>query len=66
MIPGKEFLMKQIAVVRCPVREKFGLPRQSGLASHLTAEVEFLPEYADPRAFRGLEQFSHLWILWGF
>lgn len=45
--------------------EKFGIPRQSGLASSLKARVVFEPQYT-PEAFRGLEQFSHIWLLWEF
>lgn len=46
--------------------EKFGIPRQSGLIPELTGIIEFLPEYRQPEAFRGLEEFSHIWILWEF
>ena len=46
--------------------EKFGIPRQSGLVEELTAAVVFEPEYRDPSAFRGLEGFSHLWLIWEF
>lgn len=45
---------------------KFGLPRQSGLVSALQAEIIFEPAYRNPDALRGLEGFSHLWLLWGF
>ena len=45
---------------------KFGLPRQSGIAPHLLGKIIFLPKYRDPSAFRGLEGFSHIWLLWLF
>lgn len=57
--------MKVIAHVRSPFREKFGIPRQSGL-TELRSEIVFEPEYRVPEAFRGLEGYSHLWILWCF
>ncbi len=57
--------MKIIARVRSPFPEKFGIPRQSGL-SELPAKIVFEPEYRVPEAFRGLEGFSHIWIIWGF
>ena len=57
--------MKIIARVRSPFTEKFGIPRQSGLAD-LPAEIVFEPEYRVREAFRGLEGYSHLWLLWEF
>lgn len=45
---------------------KFGIPRQSGLIESLKAEIVFEPEYRNPDALRGLEEFSHLWLLWEF
>ena len=45
---------------------KFGLPRQSGLAKTLVGRIVFEKEYSDDTAFRGLEGFSHIWIIWGF
>lgn len=44
---------------------KFGIPRQSGLAD-TKGEIVFEPEYRSPEAVRGIEEYSHLWILWGF
>ena len=55
-----------IAQVRGDFSEKFGLPRQSGLAEHLLGRVVFEPEYSSWEAVRGLEGFSHIWLLWGF
>lgn len=57
--------MKIIARVRSPFTEKFGIPRQSGLAE-LPAEVIFEPEYRVREAFRGLEGYSYLWLIWEF
>lgn len=45
---------------------KFGLPRQAGLVEDIKGYIEFIPEYRVKEAFRGLEGYSHLWILWGF
>ena len=56
----------KIGTVRSPFPEKFGIPRQSGLAEHVQAEIVMEPEYRSPNAFRGITGFSHLWILWGF
>lgn len=58
--------IEPIAVLRGDFKTKFGVPRQSGLAPALTAKVVFAPEYRDPNALRGLEGFSHLWLIWGF
>ena len=57
--------MKVSAHVRSPFREKFGIPRQSGL-TELRSEIVFEPEYRVPEAFRGLDGYSHIWILWCF
>ena len=58
--------MNIIGHVYTDFQEKFGIPRQSGLVDELTGTVVFLPEYRQPEAFRGLEDFSHIWILWEF
>ena len=55
-----------IARVRTDFPEKFGLPRQSGIVPELTGRVVFEPEYRSRDAVRGLEGFSHIWLLWGF
>lgn len=55
-----------IAHIRSPFPEKFGVPRQSGLIEGLRAQILFLPEYRSPEAVRGLEGFSHLWLIWQF
>ena len=58
--------MNIIGHVYTDFQEKFGIPRQSGLVDELTGTVVFLPEYRQQEAFRGLEDFSHIWILWEF
>ena len=58
--------LEQIAVVRSDFPEKFGIPRQSGLVAELKAEVIFEPVCRDPNCVKGLEEFSHIWLLWGF
>jgi tRNA-Thr(GGU) m(6)t(6)A37 methyltransferase TsaA len=55
-----------IALIRSPYREKFAAPRQPGLAPSVRAEVELLPEFACPEAVRGLEGFSHIWLIFYF
>lgn len=58
--------LKVIAVIRTDFKEKFGIPRQSGLVKKLKGRIVFEPEYRDASSLRGLEGFSHLWILWKF
>lgn len=55
-----------IAHIKSDFSEKFGIPRQSGLVEALTAEVVFRPEFRDPSALRGIDGFSHLWLIWEF
>ena len=55
-----------IAYIRTEFSEKFGIPRQSGLADNLRARIIFEPEYRNNDALRGLEGFSHVWLIWGF
>ena len=55
-----------IAVYRCPLSGKFGLPRQSGVVPGLEGEIVFLPPFDNPDALRGMEGFSHIWAIWGF
>ncbi len=54
-----------IATLRTPFSQKFGVPRQSGTEG-VVGRVEFHSPYGDPNAFRGLEGYSHVWLLWGF
>lgn len=58
--------MEPIAHIRTDFPEKFGIPRQSGLVEGLEGKVVFEPKFRNPDAVRGLEQFSHIWILWQF
>lgn len=55
-----------IAHVENDYKEKFGIPRQSGLVDALVSKIVFEPEYRNPDAFRGIEGYSHLWLLWHF
>ena len=58
--------MKIIARIKSEFPEKFGIPRQSGLVSSLKAQIIFEEEYRNLDAVRGLDEFSHLWIIWQF
>ncbi len=60
------FPVKIIGHIRTDFASKFGVPRQSGIVDALEARIEFEKEFAQPEAFRGLEGFSHLWIIWQF
>lgn len=58
--------MQCIAHIHNDFHSKFGIPRQSGLASGLLSTIVFEPLYRDPEALRGIEEFSHLWLIWQF
>ena len=58
--------IKVIAQMHCDFSTKFGIPRQSGLVKALKGTVVFAPEYRNPDAVRGLEGFSHIWLIWQF
>lgn len=58
--------MTPIAHIRSDFSEKFGIPRQSGLVEELTAAIVFEPPYRIPEALRGIDGFSHLWLIWEF
>lgn len=58
--------MKIIGHIHTDFPSKFGIPRQSGLVETLKATITFEPEFRNPEAFRGLEEFSHIWLLWKF
>lgn len=58
--------IKPIATMRSDFPTKFGIPRQSGLAKALRSTIVFEPEYRNVDALRGLEDFSHLWLIWHF
>ena len=55
-----------IATIHTEFPEKFGIPRQSGLAASLRGRVVFEPAFRNPDALRGLEDFSHIWLIWEF
>lgn len=58
--------MAPVAHIRSDFPTKFGIPRQSGLVESLRASVVFTPEYRNPDTLRGMEGFSHLWLVWVF
>ena len=58
--------MKLIARIQGEFKEKFGIPRQSGLVPQPRARIVFEPEYRNPDALRGIETYSHLWLIWAF
>lgn len=65
--PSNEAMtLKVIAHIHTAFPTKFGIPRQSGLVDSLRGEIVFTPEYRSPDAVRGLEDFSHIWLVWQF
>lgn len=58
--------MKTIARIKTDFPTKFGIPRQSGLVEELKGTVIFEHEYRNPEALKGLEDFSHIWLIWEF
>lgn len=58
--------IQPIAYFHSPLKSKFGIPRQSGLASGLTGHIVFEPAYRRAEAIRGLEDFDYLWLIWEF
>lgn len=58
--------MKIIARIHNDFKEKFGIPRQSGLSGELLSRIVFEPEYRNPEALRGIDGYSHLWLIWEF
>lgn len=58
--------MQPVAYIRSPFAEKFGVPRQGNLAPHVISEIVFEPEFRMDECVRGMEQFSHLWLIWRF
>ena len=63
---AEEIAMKVIARIHTDFPEKFGIPRQSGLIEELKSTIVFEPEFRDANALRGLEEYSHLWLIWEF
>ena len=58
--------IEPIAYIKTDFPEKFGVPRQSGLAENLTGRIVFEPEYRNIEALRGLDGFTHIWLIWEF
>lgn len=61
-----KLVISPVAKIRSDFTEKFGIPRQSGLVEELKAEIIFEPAFRSPDAIRGLEGFSHIWLIWQF
>ena len=61
-----DLTLRPIAHIRSVFPSKFGIPRQSGLTETLRSEIVFEEAFRSPQALRGLSDFSHLWIIWGF
>ncbi|AOY60295.1 MULTISPECIES: tRNA (N6-threonylcarbamoyladenosine(37)-N6)-methyltransferase TrmO [Desulfococcus] len=61
-----DYRFETIGIIRSPFKEKFGIPRQAGLMARARAVLEIFPPYDRDEAFRGLERFSHIWILFVF
>ncbi len=61
-----DYTIKQIAYIENDFKEKFGVPRQSGRAPSVISKITFLPEYRSNDAVRGMENFSHLWLIFDF
>lgn len=62
----EELVVRPIAHIRTDFPTKFGIPRQSGLAEGLTGRVVFEKEFRNMDALRGIEEFSHIWLIWAF
>lgn len=63
---SETYELKTIGHVRSDFPEKFGIPRQAGIVDALEAAIIFEPEYRREEALRGLEGFSHIWVIWQF
>ena len=61
-----QWTIQEIAHIESDFSEKFGIPRQSGLVEELQARIVFDPAFRDENAVRGLAEFSHIWLVWGF
>ena len=60
------YTLKTIARIRSDFPTKFGIPRQAGIVSELESLIVFEPDYRNDEALRGIEDFSHLWLIWQF
>ena len=63
---NNSYTLKQIAHIENKFRDKFGVPRQSGLAPSVMSRIVFEPEFRNVDTLRGLEDFSHIWLIWQF
>ena len=63
---SEDIPLRIIAHIHSDFPTKFGIPRQSGLIHELKAAVVFEPEYRNPNALRGLEGYTHIWLIWQF
>ena len=61
-----DHMIRPVAYIHTDFPTKFGIPRQSGLTGDLEAKIVFEPEFFNPEAIRGIEEFSHLWLIWEF
>lgn len=59
-------MLQPVAMLRSPFAEKFGVPRQGNLAPHVVSRLVPEPDFRQPECWRGIETFSHLWLIWGF
>ncbi len=62
----ESFAIRPIARLRSDFKDKFGVPRQAGIVGELEGKIVFEPEFRNPDALRGIEGFSHLWLIWQF
>ena len=62
----ESFAIRPIARLRSDFKDKFGVPRQAGIVGELEGRIVFEPEFRNPDALRGIESFSHLWLIWQF
>ena len=58
--------IKPIAYIKTNFKEKFGIPRQSGIVEEIKGEIIFEKQYRNPDALRGIEEYSHLWLIFDF
>lgn len=63
---SETFNLRIIGRIYNDYKEKFGIPRQSGLAKSLISKIKFEKEFSNPEYFKGLCEFSHIWIIWQF
>lgn len=64
--PAASLSLQPIAYIHSDFSEKFGIPRQSGLVNSLQAKIVFTEPFRNQDCIRGIEEFSHLWLIWGF